>query len=82
MKMRRALAVMFVVVFAVAVVAACGSAESNFNKIEIGMTTDQVRGIMGEPDSKSGIMGAEQWVYKDKYAVQFLGGKVVSKAKQ
>lgn len=82
MKMRRTLAVMFLVVFAVALVTACGSAESNFNKIEIGMTTDQVRGIMGEPASKSGIMGAEQWVYKDKYAVQFLGGKVVSKAMQ
>jgi hypothetical protein len=44
------------------------------------MTMDQVKSIMGEPQTKAGAMGAEQWVYKDKYVVQFIGGKVISKA--
>ncbi len=82
MRLRRVGLILCLLFFAVTLLAACGSTEADFNRVDVGMTTEQVKGIMGEPQKKAGIMGSEQWVYKDKYAIQFLGGKVVSKAKQ
>lgn len=82
MRLRRLAALLCLVLFAAALITACGSSEADFNRIDVGMTTDQVSSIMGEPQSKAGAMGAEQWVYQDRYVVQFLGGKVVSKAKK
>ncbi len=82
MRLRRVGLILCLIFFAVTLLAACGSTEADFNRVDVGMTTEQVKGIMGEPQSKTGVMGAGQWVYKDKYAIQFLGGKVVSKAKQ
>jgi outer membrane protein assembly factor BamE (lipoprotein component of BamABCDE complex) len=80
MSLRRLAAVLCLVVFVATLVAACGSPEADFNRVDVGMTMDQVKSIMGEPQTKAGAMGAEQWVYKDKYVVQFIGGKVISKA--
>jgi outer membrane protein assembly factor BamE (lipoprotein component of BamABCDE complex) len=82
MRLRRTGAVICLVLFTAALIAGCGSTEANFDKVQVGMTTEQVKGIMGEPQSQAGVMGAGQWVYNDKYVIQFLGGKVVSKVKQ
>lgn len=82
MRTRRLAALMCVVIFAATLVSACGSSDANFDKVKTGMTTSEVKGIMGEPQSQSGMMGTEQWVYQDKYVIQFMGGKVISKVKQ
>lgn len=82
MRFRRVGAVLVLILFAATLLAACGSADANFNRVDVGMTTKEVSAIMGEPQSKSGAMGAEQWVYQDKYVIQFLADKVVSKVKK
>lgn len=83
MRPRRVVALLCVVLLGTALLAACGPSDADFNKVEIGMTTDEVRAIMGEPDSKTQVLGAaEQWIYKDKYVIQFALDKVVIKEKR
>jgi SmpA / OmlA family len=69
--------------------AACGSkvSESNYAKIEIDMTEEQVKSLLGSPTESSGINVAglsgtsSKWVSKDgTISVQFLNGKVKAKA--
>jgi hypothetical protein len=69
--------------------AACGSnvSESNYAQIEIDMTEDQVRNILGAPTESSsmnvaGLSGtSSKWVSKEgTINVQFLNGKVKAKA--
>lgn len=69
--------------------AACGSKvnESNYAKIEIDMTEEQVKSLLGTPaDSSSinvaGLSGtSSKWVAKEgTINVQFLNGKVKAKA--
>jgi hypothetical protein len=68
---------------------ACGSKvnESNYTKIEIDMTEDQVKSLLGSPTESSGINVAglsgtsSKWISKDgTISVQFLNGKVKAKA--
>lgn len=83
MRQRRIVALLFVVILGSALLTACGPSDSDFNKVEIGMTTQEVRSIMGEPNSKTQVLGAaEQWIYKDKYVIQFALNKVVIKEKR
>jgi len=69
--------------------AACGSKanESNYNKIEIDMTEEQVKSVLGSPTESSSIQVAgisgtsSKWVGKEgTINVQFLNGKVKAKA--
>ena len=69
--------------------AACGSKvnESTYTKIEIDMTEEQVRSLLGTPTDSSGINVAglsgtsSKWVSKEgTINVQFLNGKVKAKA--
>jgi hypothetical protein len=69
--------------------AACGSKvnESNYAKVEIDMTEDQVKSLLGSPTESSGINVAglsgtsSKWVSKEgTISVQFLNGKVKAKA--
>ena len=68
---------------------ACGSKvnESNYAKIEIDMTEEQVTSLLGAPTESSslnvgGLSGASsKWVSKEgTINVQFLNGKVKAKA--
>lgn len=69
--------------------AACGSKvnESNYAKIEIDMTEEQVTSLLGAPSESSsmnvaGLSGtSSKWVAKEgTINVQFLNGKVKAKA--
>lgn len=69
--------------------AACGSKvnESNYTKIGIDMTEEQVKSLLGAPTESSGINVAgvsgmsSKWVSKEgTISVQFLNGKVKAKA--
>jgi len=69
--------------------AACGSKvnESNYGKIEIDMTEEQVKNLLGTPTESSsmnvaGLSGtSSKWVSKEgTINVQFLNGKVKAKA--
>jgi hypothetical protein len=71
------------------VLAACGSkvSESNYAKIEIDMTEEQVKSLLGAPTESSsinvgGLSGtSSKWVAKEgTINVQFLNGKVKAKA--
>ncbi len=83
MRLRRVVALACLVILGAALLTACGPSDADFNKVEIGMTSEEVRSIMGEPDGKTQVLGAaEQWVYKDKYVIQFALNKVVIKEKR
>lgn len=69
--------------------AACGSKvnESNYAKIEIDMTEEQVTSLLGAPSESSSIAVAglsgtsSKWVAREgTINVQFLNGKVKAKA--
>lgn len=69
--------------------AACASKvnESNYGKIEIDMTEEQVKNLLGTPTESSsmnvaGLSGtSSKWVSKEgTINVQFLNGKVKAKA--
>jgi outer membrane protein assembly factor BamE (lipoprotein component of BamABCDE complex) len=83
MRPRRIVTVICLVILGAVLLAGCGPSDADFDKVEIGMTTDEVRAIMGEPDSTKTVLGAaEQWIYRDKYVVQFALNKVVIKEKR
>ncbi len=80
---RRTGALTGLVLAATLLLAACGPYDADFNKVEIGMTTKEVKTIMGEPDKTKEVFGAAtQWIYKDKYVIQFALDKVVIKEKR
>ncbi len=80
LRRRRTPALIGLVLLGVLLLAACGPSDADFNKVEIGMTTEEVKAIMGEPDKTKEVFGAaEQWTYKDKYVIQFALDKVVIK---
>jgi len=78
--------VLFLLLF---VLVACGSkaTESNYAKVEIDMTEEQVKSLLGAPTESSsinvaGLSGTSlKWVGKEgTINVQFLNGKVKAKA--
>lgn len=71
---------------------ACANPRSTTNQLELGMTKDQVRTLMGEPDSSAAIkdqgdcyyysMWRDFWNrrpgdYSDRYYACFMSGKLV-----
>ncbi len=85
----RALRRVTAMILLILALAACGSKvnESNYAKIEIDMTEEQVRSLLGTPTDSSGINVAglsgtsSKWVSKEgTINVQFLNGKVKAKA--
>ncbi len=83
MELRRAGTIICLVLFGAVLLAGCGPTDADFNKVEIGMSTEEVKAIMGEPQRTKVILGAaEQWVYKETYVVQFALDKVIIKEKR
>ena len=83
MRLRPAGSIICLVLLGAVLLAGCGPTDADFNKVEIGMSTEEVRAIMGEPQRTKVILGAaEQWVYKDTYVIQFALNKVVVKEKR
>ncbi len=75
------------------VLSACANPRSTTNQLELGMTKDQVRTIMGESDSSAAVKGQGEcsyysmwrdfWNrrpgdYSDRYYVCFQNGKAVT----
>ncbi len=68
--------------------AGCGSkvTQENFDKIQAGMSREEVKSILGEPTESSGIgvgaISGDAWIWKADgtvITIQFLGGKVLAK---
>ena len=67
---------------------ACGSkiTQENFDKVQAGMSQDEVKAILGEPTESTGTsvgpISGGAWVWKKNgttITVQFVGGKVFAK---
>ena len=74
-----------VLILSILVLSACGSKinQANFNKIETGMTEQEVQALLGQPTESSsmnigGFSGTSStWINKDvTISIQFLNGKV------
>ncbi len=80
-----------IISFTLLLLAACANPRSTTNQLELGMTRDQVRDIMGEPDSSAAIKGhadcyyysmwRDFWNrrpgdYSDRYYACFQSGKL------
>lgn len=68
--------------------AGCGSSisQENFDKIQVGMSQDEVTAILGKPTEASsvsfGALSGGAWVWKEDETVitiQFANGKVLAK---
>ena len=62
----------------------CGSkiTQENFDKIQTGMSREDVKAILGEPTESSGAISGDSWVWKKDgtvITIQFVGGKVLAK---
>jgi hypothetical protein len=66
----------------------CGSkiTQENFDKVQVGMSQDQVKAILGEPTESSsmsfGPLSRGAWVWKKNgttITIQFANGKVLAK---
>jgi hypothetical protein len=66
----------------------CGSkvTQENFDKIQAGMSRDEVKSILGAPTESSGVgvgaVSGDAWVWKKNgtvITIQFVGGKVLAK---
>ena len=66
----------------------CGSkvTQENFDKIQGGMSREEVKAILGEPTESSGVsvgaISGDAWVWKKSgtvITIQFVGGKVLAK---
>ncbi len=76
------------VLLASALLAGCGSkiTQENFDKIQTGMSREDVKAILGEPTESSGVsvgtISGDSWVWKKDgtvITIQFVGGKVLAK---
>lgn len=41
------------------------SKSADFSKMKVGMTTNDLINLLGEPEDKTDLFGAEIWMYKD-----------------
>ncbi|MGP8051481.1 MAG: outer membrane protein assembly factor BamE [Desulfobaccales bacterium] len=85
---RRGLGRLVLVVLVIAGLAGCGSkiSKQNFDQIKLGMTQEEVQGILGPPSEASGVEipvfsgTMSKWTQGDTIiTVQFVNGKVVAK---
>jgi ATP-dependent DNA ligase len=58
--------------------------QENFDKIQAGMSRDEVKSIVGAPTESSGVgaVSGDAWVWKKNgtvITIQFVGGKVLAK---
>jgi SmpA / OmlA family len=76
------------VLLASALLAGCGSkiTQENFDKIQTGMSREDVKAILGNPTESSGVsigtISGDSWVWKKDgtvITIQFVGGKVLAK---
>lgn len=76
------------VILASALLVGCGSkvTQENFDKIQTGMSREDVKAILGEPTESSGVsvgaISGDSWVWKTDgtvITIQFVGGKVLAK---
>jgi hypothetical protein len=76
------------VILACALLVGCGSkiTQENFDKIQTGMSREDVKAILGEPTESSGVsvgaISGDSWVWKKDgtvITIQFVGGKVLAK---
>jgi hypothetical protein len=76
------------VLLASALLAGCGSkiTQENFDKIQTGMSREDVKAILGDPTESSGVsigtISGDSWVWKKDgtvITIQFVGGKVLAK---
>jgi len=83
----RIVAIALVSMLAVTILAGCGSkvTKENFDKIQVGQSVEEVKGILGEPtnSSSAGAMGVSgevhEWVDGEKkIVVTFANGKVTT----
>lgn len=67
--MKKIISVIVLLIFAVA----C-SKKKDFSKIHEGMNSKDVIKIVGQPDEKTDIFGAELWMYKASEGVGYMVG--------
>jgi hypothetical protein len=73
------LGILAVVTLALALTACSKVTHENYQKIKAGMTFDEVKGILGNPDKCSDALGMKSCVWGDEkrhITVGFLGDKV------
>ncbi|WDP85572.1 MAG: DUF3862 domain-containing protein [Desulfobacter sp.] len=70
-----------VVIVCAALICGCSKlTRENYEKIEMGMTYDQVVEIIGQPDTCDAAMGAKQCIWGDKdknITIGFMGDNVI-----
>jgi hypothetical protein len=71
-----------------ALVSGCGSkiTQENYDKVQAGMSQEEVKAILGDPAESSGMsfgpISGGTWIWKGSDAtitIQFVGGKVLAK---
>jgi len=73
------LRILAVAVLALAITACSKVTHENYQKVKAGMTFDEVKGILGNPDKCSDAMGMKSCVWGDEkrhITIGFLGDKV------
>lgn len=75
------LRLLILVFFCTAVFLGCSKmTRENFDKIKMGMSYEEVVGIIGEPDTCDGALGAKKCVWGNKtknITISFMGEKVI-----
>ena len=78
---RRIAIIVLVVLMAVALVVGCSKInKDNYDKIEVGMTYDEVVAILGTPDEVTDAIGTKSCVWgkaPQTISIKFVGDKVV-----
>lgn len=81
--MTRRSAVIVLVLFAAVSLVAVGCSkltQENYDKIEVGMTYDEVEDILGTPDEARDVIGTKSCVWgkaPEIISIKFIAGKVV-----
>ena len=78
---RRIAIIVLVALMAVALVVGCSKInKDNYDKIEVGMTYDEVEAILGTPDEVTDAIGTKSCVWgkaPQTISIKFVGDKVV-----
>ena len=78
---RRIAIIVLVVLMAVALVVGCSKInKENYDKIQMGMTYDEVEALLGTPDEAKDVMGTKSCVWgegAEVISIKFVADKVV-----
>jgi hypothetical protein len=81
MSQRTAVIVLLMIVAVLLVLAGCSKInKENYDKIEVGMTYDEVEEILGTPDEAKDLIGTKSCVWgqaPETISIKFIGDKVV-----